>query len=108
MAETLTLGEPAMVTLDSTPGNLLQVTIPAGTRHLKGSSRNEWFVQLTGTDGGAGTAASQFRYDAGAMSDKFPGMGLESGTCLKEDLDVYIAGSAADQPLWLWAITETG
>lgn len=105
----LVLGQPQLVALESTPTNLRKVLVPAGTRELKYSARAEFFLQLADqdtADGAAGTAAAQFRYDPGTFGDVLPGFGLGAGQTLKEDTYVFFAGSVADQPLWLWPVTE--
>ena len=109
---TLVLGVPQKVTLEATPTNLRSVVIPRGTRALKCSSESPWFLELADpgstSDGDPGTAGAQFRYDAGTFSDKLPGFGITPDQVLNEDKTVFVAGSVADQELWLHPVTEAG
>lgn len=107
MAVTLVLDVPQKVTLDVTLGDLLQVTVPAGTRYLEYSSDSDWYYEVdTGqADSAAGTATAQQRIGSGTGSLRCPGSG--SGRArLPGDTDLFLAGAGASQVVWLTATSR--
>lgn len=107
MAQTLTLGQPKKFDLDATPGNVTHVTVPAQTKYLKMSSEAAFFYDASAAaDGAAGTATLQFRYEAGSLADRLPGMGTTPDESLSAATVFRFAGTVADQEIWLWPVAE--
>lgn len=108
MAEaTLVLNVPQVVTLEAGAGDLRELVIPRGTRHLEYSSEAEWFYEVDDgqTDGEAGTAAQQMRIDPGTGAFRCPGSGGGMDRT-KAAQSLFVAGAAAGQ-LWLTATSRT-
>lgn len=104
-AAELTLDVPAKVTLEATGTNLREVVIPAGTRYLEFSSDEAWYLQMTGTDGAAGTATAQQRIGAGTSSLRAPGSGGGRAR-LSAARSVFLAGANAGV-IWLTATSRS-
>lgn len=107
MATALSLGVPKKFTLAASAGVIEEVTCPVGTKTLLINSAEPVYYDASGNgDGNAGDAATQFKFDAGTFSNRFPGMGQNEQTALTVATAFGFVGESDAQEVWMWAVAE--